>query len=115
METSDETYRMIVQQVMQSVGKQLMEVVLHRLGNGPRSEVELAADLLRKIVFHYTQTSKEWMSELLSQANFPPTRLNTQEKSQFINKVILLRGKRSTREVAREFWIACRGTELGWL
>lgn len=82
-------------------------------GNASRSELDRLVQPFRKVVASRVEARK-WIEKALFDEQFPSQRVNSQSKNTFAAQVIALRGDKRTNTVVKEFWLACRGTPIGY-
>ena len=99
-------------EIIAACGPTLAKKLCWAIGGGcSRSEIEVLADPLRKLVTRQVR-SKMWLTEALKPEGFPTENLGERDKRLFVEKVMTLRGKSGTNQVAKEFWLMARGTEF---
>lgn len=98
-------------QVVISEGQQLVDRILLSIGGeSPRSIIENISDILFALNKSYIEQLAKWLHELLSKEGYPSTRVNIQDKDQFIKLLLREKGnKRRGREIVKEFTLKCRG------
>ncbi|PTB61824.1 ARM repeat-containing protein [Trichoderma citrinoviride] len=82
-------------------------------GNALRSELDRLCEPLRKLVSRYPM-AKEWLQSGLDHPSFPSQKVDAEQKSLFVKKIISLRGSRTTNQVVREFWLSARGANFAY-
>jgi hypothetical protein len=100
-------------------------------GNALRSELDRLCEPLRKLVSRYP-AAKEWLQSGLDHPSFPSQKVDAEQKSLFVKKIIRyapimrvlhehrtdtscsLRGSRTTNQVVREFWLSARGANFAY-
>ncbi|KAL7808448.1 armadillo-type protein [Trichoderma gracile] len=82
-------------------------------GNALRSELDRLCEPLRKLVSRYP-AAKEWLQSGLDHPSFPSQKVDAEQKSLFVKKIISLRGSRTTNQVVREFWLSARGANFAY-
>lgn len=87
-------------------------------GECARSEIDTISELLRKIVIHQPLRAKRALEGAVKQEGLLTTKAMTstkpEQRDRFVAQVIALRGAKRTDLVAREFWIACKGSTFGY-
>ncbi|MCJ1469086.1 hypothetical protein MMC07_007719 [Pseudocyphellaria aurata] len=112
-ELSDEKQN-VVNDIMQTYGSQLSYVLIMNVGGGAaRSDLDVLADPLRKLVSSHPR-AKTWLTDALWSQNFPSQKVGDSDKRIWLQKIINLRGAKGTNQVVKEFWMACRGTNLSY-
>ncbi|SLM38968.1 Importin-beta, N-terminal domain [Lasallia pustulata] len=110
---ADHIQRM-VDGVMIEYGPLLSQALMRNIGGqAARSELDVVAEPLKKMVFKQPG-SKAWLDEALFSDTFPSQSVGPEEKRIWLQKVMKLRGAKGTNQVIRDFWIACRGTSLSY-
>ncbi|KAL9072773.1 MAG: hypothetical protein Q9161_003314 [Pseudevernia consocians] len=105
---------MFVAAVTQQYGPQLCYLLVRNIGGeAARSELDVLAEPLKKLIFAQPQ-AKTWLSNALSSEDFPSQKVGTTEKRVWLQKIINLRGARATNAAVKDFWIACRGAEFAY-
>lgn len=105
---------MFVGAVTQQYGPQLCYILVRSVaGEAARSELEVLAEPLKKLIFAQPQ-AKMWLSNALSSEDFPSQKVGLTEKRVWLQKIINLRGARATNAAVKDFWIACRGAEFAY-
>lgn len=79
-------------------------------GNAARSQLDKISDPLKRLVVQHVD-ARHWLEAALNDPLFPGEKATTADKAAFLKKVISLRGQRSTNQVVKDFWCACRGLE----
>jgi len=111
----DESAQRAVEEITQGCGPRLVERLCWGLGGGcQRSEVDTLTEPLRKLVTRSVRC-KTWLTEALRPSGFPTQNTSDTDKKLFVEKVMSLRGKRGTNQVAKEFWLKARGTEFAYV
>lgn len=104
--------------------------MLKGLGGGcQRSEIDTMTEPLRKLVVRQAK-AKSWLLAAFAKDGISGPNVSDNDKRLFVDKVIRfeldaadgadssnnygisLRGKRSTNQVTKEFWLKSRGTEF---
>lgn len=87
-------------------------------GECARSEIDTISELLRKIVIHQPLRAKRALAASVKQEGVLTMKAvsttKPEQRDRFIAQVIALRGAKRTNEVARDFWIACKGSTFGY-
>lgn len=78
-------------------------------GEGFRSELDILAEPLKKLVFTHPM-ARQWLEGALFSSTFTSQKVSDAEKSQWLQKIMHLRGGPGTNQLVRDFWMACRGT-----
>ncbi|PWW78173.1 hypothetical protein C7212DRAFT_351385 [Tuber magnatum] len=93
-------------------GPALAEKLVWGIGGGAsRSEVDSLTEPLKKMIARQVK-AKTWLSASLSRNGFPSPNLSEKDKTVFLNKIMTLRGKRGTNQIAKEFWLSSRGSDF---
>ncbi|KAF6223554.1 hypothetical protein HO133_000397 [Letharia lupina] len=112
-EVSEEV-AMFAAAVTQQYGPQLCHLLVRNIGGeAARSELDVLAEPLKKLIFAQPQ-AKMWLSNALSSEDFPSQKVGSTEKRIWLQKIINLRGARATNSAVKDFWIACRGAEFAY-
>ncbi|CAD6563862.1 MAG: hypothetical protein ASARMPREDX12_000112 [Alectoria sarmentosa] len=105
---------MFVGAVTQRYGPQLCHILVRNIGGeAARSELDVLAEPLKKLVFAQPQ-AKVWLSNALSSEDFPSQKVGSTEKRVWLQKILRLRGAKATNAAVKDFWMACRGTEFAY-
>ena len=100
--------------VMQQYGSQVCDVLVRQIGGeAQRSELEILAEPLKKLVFSQPM-AKQWLTTALESSTFPSTKVSLEERRFWLQKVMNLRGSGRTSLAVKDFWVACRGSEFGY-
>lgn len=123
----------MVDSVMKEYGPQLGHALIFSIGGeAARSELDFLAEPLKKLVSSQPR-AKMWLMDALSSDAFPSQKVTDVEKRVWLQKIIRyvyqqdimfkpradamlsLRGaSKGTNQVIKEFWMACRGTNLSY-
>ncbi len=69
-------------------GPLVCQVLVHKIaGEASRSELDVLAEPLRKIIF-YQQSAKAWLSDALNSDTFPSQKVNQMEKRIWLIKIM---------------------------
>ncbi|KAI5790105.1 armadillo-type protein [Geopyxis carbonaria] len=108
----DESTQTATDEIVNACGPKLAEKLAWGLGGGcQRSEIEIMTEPLRKLVFRQVK-AKSWLLAALAKDGISGPNVSVTDKRLFVDKVMSLRGKRSTNQVTKEFWLKSRGTEF---
>jgi len=95
-------------------GPNLAEKLIWGIGGGAsRSEVDSLTEPLKKMIARQVK-AKTWLSASLLRNGFPSPNLSEKDKTIFLNKIMTLRGKRGTNQIAKEFWLSSRGSDFAY-
>ncbi|KAL2132662.1 hypothetical protein VTI74DRAFT_3532 [Chaetomium olivicolor] len=86
-------------------------------GQAARSELDKLCEPLKKLVTTRVE-AQAWLHQALFDEAHPflgAERVGQEERMGFLRRVIGLRGARQTRDVVREFWMACRGSNFAYV
>ncbi|KAL1839946.1 hypothetical protein VTJ49DRAFT_990 [Mycothermus thermophilus] len=87
-------------------------------GHAARSEIDKLCEPLKRLVVTRPE-AQEWLrAALLDDGCLLPgaaERVSAEERVAFLRKIVALRGARTTNQVAREFWMACRGAQFAYI
>ncbi|CCX34609.1 armadillo-type protein [Pyronema domesticum] len=98
--------------ILGDCGERLMGKLMWEITGGcQRSEVDDVVEPLKKLVTKRMET-KKWMQKAMGQLQV--TTLTDADKRIWIEKVVNLRGKRQTNQIAKELWLKARGTEFAY-
>jgi hypothetical protein len=108
-------------QLIQGQSPRILAMLLRLVGGEcARSELEVLTDPLRKYVTHqpllFKNICREAMkaeSNVLTQKALASTTLD--QRLRVVAQLDALRGGRKSNEVVKDFWIACRGSEFGYV
>ena len=115
---------------MEDYGPKLCHVLIRNIsGEAARSDLETLTEPLRKLVVSHAR-AKSWLQDALSSHSFISQRVDESQKRIWLQQIIKfvtldilnaehlayeyysLRGERGTNAIVKEFWMACRGTNL---
>lgn len=98
-------------QVVINEGHILADHLLRAIGGeSSRNIIDNIADVLFTLNKFYTEQLAKWLHDLLNKEGYPSTRVNNQDKEQFIKSLLREKGnKRRCREIVKEFTLKCRG------
>lgn len=103
-----------INNAMEHLGPLISQTLIQNIGgNAARSELDKLSDPLKKLVTSQVR-SKQWLEQALFDQTFPSQQVGNEEKSTFLKKILGLRGARTTNQVVREFWLACRGSNFSY-
>lgn len=78
----------MVDSILHQYGPQVTQVIIHNIGGeAARSELEILADPLRKMVFAQP-SAKQWISDALFGSAFPSSKVSDGEKRIWLQQVI---------------------------
>ena len=78
----------LVNDIMQAYGPLLCQALVNQIGgDAARSELDMLADPLKKLIVKHPQ-AKKWLSEALYSIQFPSKRVNDGDKRIWLHKVI---------------------------
>jgi len=105
-----------------TLGAALVQILVFQFGgHATRSQLEQLSEPYRKLVARGAQLGvpwKQWTEAALLDPRFGyPGRerqVSGLEKERFVRQIELCRGERRTKDVVREFWLACRGISAGY-
>ncbi|TGZ81094.1 ARM repeat-containing protein [Ascodesmis nigricans] len=104
-----------VDTIVVGCGSTLAAKLMAALAGGcQRSEVDAFSEPLRKLVVRNPKV-KAWLQGALDANTEIGSHVSSQDKRVFVEKVISLRGKRTTNQVGKDFWLKCRGTEFAYV
>lgn len=96
------------------VGPSLTSSLVHGFGgDATRSELDRLTGPFREIIFRQ-KSARQWIEDALQDPSFPSERVDPVEKRFFLQQVMNLRGSAQTKNVVKDFWVACRGTPTGY-
>ncbi|KAL1494258.1 hypothetical protein ABEB36_009882 [Hypothenemus hampei] len=97
--------------VIHSCGEGLVLRILLNLGStGPRTSVDPLSEILLALNKKYCDNLSRWLNGLLTQEDFPSSRINAQQKQMFIKTVLREKSnKKKLAESVLEFALICRG------
>lgn len=77
-----------MQTAMQQYGPLLCRILVRQIsGEAARSEMNMLAEPLKKLVFHQPR-AKQWLSEALDSDSFPSTKVGPTEKRVWLQKIM---------------------------
>lgn len=99
-------------------------------GEAARSELDILAEPLKRLVKAQAR-AKQWLSNALEHQDFPSQIVTPADKRIWLQKIIKwvsydelgsitadlqcsLRGGQGTNQLVKDFWMACRGTNLSF-
>jgi hypothetical protein len=83
-------------------------------GLAARSELDVVADPLRKMIFRQRE-AKSWLDAALLTTDFPAAeKVGEKERKMFLEKLMTLRGGNRTNQAVKEFWLLCRGSDFAY-
>ncbi|KAL2270454.1 hypothetical protein VTJ83DRAFT_2638 [Remersonia thermophila] len=87
-------------------------------GHAARSEIDKLCEPLKRLIVTRPE-AQEWLrAALLDDACLlpgAPERVSADERVAFLRKIVALRGARTTNQIVREFWMACRGAQFAYV
>ncbi|KAI9890239.1 MAG: hypothetical protein M1814_004401 [Vezdaea aestivalis] len=108
-----ENHQSLFQQTMTAIGPGLSGVLIEGIGGGcARSMIDVLSGPLKRLVARHPQ-SRKWLEDALK-TGLRAVKAGEAQKRVFLAKVIGLRGGRETGDVAREFWLTCRGLKFAY-
>ncbi|KAI2471692.1 ARM repeat-containing protein [Annulohypoxylon bovei var. microspora] len=112
--TDDQNTQNIINNAITYLGPKLAESLIQNIGGkAARSELDKLSDPLKKLVVQHAH-ARQWLEAALQDPSFPSDKVSAEDKALFLKKVIMLRGQRSTNQVVRNFWLACRGSNFAY-
>lgn len=103
------------QELLSHYGPELSLALTQQIGGmGQRSELDYLCEPLKALVYN-VPVAKRWLERALLGEAFPHavgggSGVGEQEKRRFLQQVFALRGAKKTRDVVKDFFVACRGT-----
>ncbi|KAK3368200.1 armadillo-type protein [Podospora didyma] len=114
LKSEDPGLQTAISNAMNHLGPLLAQTLMQNIGgNAARSELDKLSEPLKKLVTQHVR-AKSWLHEALFDPSFPDSQVTDQEKRQFLDRIMGLRGGRQTNQVVREFWLACRGSNFAY-
>lgn len=107
--------------LLSSYSPTVLALTLHLLsGECARSEIDSLTLLLRTYISKQPLRAKPILATAIRPENgvLTPTALSAtkpEQRARFIAQVESLRGARKTNDVVRDFWVACRGGQFGYV
>ena len=98
--------------VLVAFGPQLAQALVRQItGLGQRSELDYICEPVKALLSSAPQHSKAWLETALFSNALPATApdIGIPEKRRFLQQLAGLRGGGKTRDVVKDFYIACRG------
>ena len=114
--SASEDTRQRVSQVIAAYGPQLSLTLMCQIGGqGQRSDLDVLCEPLKALVTSQA-AAKGWLEAALTSEAFDAVtdRVGDAEKRRFLQQLISLRGDKKTKDIAREFYAACRGTVVSF-
>lgn len=99
-------------QLTNAYGANFTQALIRQIGGmGARSELDHLSEPLRALYSALPAQAKVWVEASLWSEHFPPVvqGVGDAEKRRFMSQCGVLRGGAKTKEVVKEFYIACRG------
>ncbi|KAM0719413.1 hypothetical protein Q7P37_005318 [Cladosporium fusiforme] len=99
-------------QVTNAHGANFTQALIRQIGGmGARSELDYLSEPLRALYSALPGQAKIWVEASLWSEHFPPVvqGVGDAEKRRFLSQCGVLRGGSKTKEIVKEFYIACRG------
>ncbi|KAI0840494.1 ARM repeat-containing protein [Hypoxylon sp. FL0890] len=113
--TDDQNTQAIINDAMSYLGPKLSESLIQNIGGkAARSELDRLSEPLKKLVAQHVH-ARQWLQAALQDPAFPSDKVSPEDKELFLKKIIMLRGQRSTNQVVRNFWLACRGSNFAYV
>jgi hypothetical protein len=111
LEIPDDGLRSLRSNLVISSGQELVEIIVRKVsGDGTRSDLQSYTDLLKKVVANYPVETRQWLTKSVINAPHRALyRTDERMRTQFVTKVLNLRGRRETNKVVKDFWLAARG------
>ncbi|KAI9721540.1 MAG: hypothetical protein M1812_002302 [Candelaria pacifica] len=104
-----------INEIMQHIGPILADALIWNIAGGAlRTELETVSEPLKKLIFVQPR-AKMWLEASLSREDFPSTKVDATAKRIWLQKVMKLRGAKATNQAVKDFWIACRGTNMSYI
>ncbi|RHZ79420.1 hypothetical protein Glove_146g38 [Diversispora epigaea] len=105
----DEQLSKGIENIMMTYGMEIMRELISGIGGKlPRSFVVSLSHVLHKITSRYVEASKEWLSILLNQENFPSHHADLATKQHFAKSILGTRSIQKYKEIVTNFSIKCR-------
>lgn len=103
-----------VKNTVEQVGPMLAEAIVYNIGGHcARSGLDKLTEPLKKMVVKQVK-SKIWLEAALFRDTFPSVKVSDGDKRVFLQKIINLRGAKTTNQVVKDFWLACKGSNLAY-
>jgi hypothetical protein len=104
--------QVFVDAVVALYGAELSRVIIAGIAGGAaRSNVATLVEPLKKMITTQ-KTAKTWIANAFTPDLAPD--VADQDKRRFVEKMVKLRGGRGADQVAKEFWMVCRGTNFAF-
>ncbi|GAP86497.1 putative ARM repeat-containing protein [Rosellinia necatrix] len=112
--SDDPNAQIVLNDAMSHFGPRLSQSLMQNIGGrAARSDLDKLSDPLKKLIVQHVHASK-WLEAALNDPSFPSDKVSPQEKALFVKKLVSLRGGRTTNQVVRDFWLACRGSNFAY-
>ncbi|KAI9772601.1 MAG: hypothetical protein M1835_006254 [Candelina submexicana] len=104
-----------INEIVQYIGPILADALIWNIAGGAlRTELDVVAEPLKKLI-SVQPSAKRWLEDSLSREDFPSTKVDAATKRIWLQKVMKLRGAKGTNQAVKDFWIACRGTNMSYI
>ncbi|KAK5663914.1 hypothetical protein OQA88_125 [Cercophora sp. LCS_1] len=115
LKSQDPNLQTLIANAVDHLGPIFTQTLVNNIGgNAARSELDKLSDPLKKLVVQQP-SAQQWLERALFGEGFPGGQVTPEEKMVFLKKIIALRGGWKTKEVVREFWLACRGSNFTYV
>ncbi|KAI9882710.1 MAG: hypothetical protein M1823_005545 [Watsoniomyces obsoletus] len=100
--------------IIDHFGPMVAETLIINIGgNASRSELDSLVEPLKKMIFRQRH-ARTWLEQALFKETFPSDKVDDETKRMFLQKILALRGAKGTKQIVKDFWIACRGMVFGY-
>ncbi|KIX10560.1 uncharacterized protein Z518_01644 [Rhinocladiella mackenziei CBS 650.93] len=107
--------------ILQRFSPRILSLVIRLLGGEcARSEIEIITETLKQFIQKHSTLTKAILREavmqeqgVMSEKALKATSL--EQRTRFLAQIEALRGARKTNDIVRDFWIACKGSEFGYI
>lgn len=99
-------------QVVNAFGPSFAQSLVRQVGGmGARSDIEVLSEPFKALFSALPAQAKAWVEAGLWSEHFPPVvqGVGDAEKRRFLQQCVVLKGSGRTRDVMKEFYVACRG------
>ncbi|KAI0382663.1 ARM repeat-containing protein [Hypomontagnella monticulosa] len=115
LKVDDQNTQTIIDNAMAYIGPKLSESLIRNIGGEAlRSELDKLSEPFKKLIARHAN-ARHWIEAALKDPAFPGDKATASDKEMFLKKVMSLRGHRSTNDVVRQFWVACRGSNFAYV
>lgn len=102
-------------QIMEMYGPRFVACLMRQIGGqAQRSDLDFLCEPLKALLLHQRNVQK-WLQEGIASDSLQNPNVSSDDRQKFLRQLVAARGDgKKTKELARAFWAACRGTVVSY-